>query len=70
MDKQLGYERSAPNITPERESELARFRAYFPWRIVFAADRPDGSDWQCGAVTTRRLPNKLAREGYRVAVIA
>jgi hypothetical protein len=61
---------SGPVITPEREAELQRLKAYFPARIVYAADKPDGSDWQCSAVLTRRIPNKLMRQGYRVAVLS
>ena len=49
-------------------SEAKRLKSYFPYRIVYLARAEDGK-FECGAVTSMRVPNKLARAGYVVSVL-
>lgn len=51
--------------TAEQQAELARLKAWFPFRIVYGAISPDGV-WESAAVTTMRQPNALARKGWQV----
>lgn len=44
--------------------EMARLKAYFPYRIVYCAVR--GNERTCSAVATMRIPNRLARDGWQV----
>ncbi len=53
-------------VTEPRQAELARLKGYFPYRIVYGALHPSTGEWRSGAVTTRREPNRLAREGWKV----
>ena len=46
------------------ERELKRLRQYFPFRIIWCAHR--NGEWQTGAASTLRQPNKLQREGWQV----
>lgn len=47
-------------------AELARLKAWYPYRIVYGALHPETGEWRCGAVTTMHAPNKLARAGWSV----
>lgn len=58
---------NATELTPEQTAEMQRIKSYFPYRIVYGAVK-DG-EWQCGAVTTKREPNRLAREGWTVFLL-
>lgn len=55
-------------LTPAQEGELRTLQATFPYRIIYYAIAPDG-EWFASAVTSRRIPNKLAREGHRVFIV-
>lgn len=57
------------NLTHEQQSEMQRLKSYFPFRIVYGAVNPQTSEWRCAAVTTMRQPNRLARDGWNVAVL-
>jgi hypothetical protein len=57
-----------PTLSKEQEAELQRLKGYFPFRIIYGAFSPAG-EWECGAATTRRTPNALARKGYTVFIL-
>jgi len=44
--------------------EMARLKAYFPYRIVWGAIRTDGA-YEVGANVTKRQVNDLIRKGYQ-----
>lgn len=48
------------------EVEMKRLKGYFPYRIVYGALDPETNEYETGAVTTMREPNKLLRKGYEV----
>lgn len=50
----------------EHLAQLNALREHFPFRMVYLAVHPTTADVLRSAVTTRRIPNQLAREGYRV----
>ena len=52
--------------TAEQLAEMARVKGYFPFRIVYLATKGDKA--VVSAVTSMRIPNKLAREGWDVSV--
>jgi len=54
------------NLTTKQETEMRRMRQWFPYRIVYAAINLQTEEFVCSAVTTMRIPNKLAREGWQV----
>ena len=54
----------AAAMNPEQLAELKRLKAYFPYRIIYGAIK--GEEFQASAVTSKRIPNQLAREGWAV----
>lgn len=58
------------DLTPEQHAELSRLKSHFPFRIVYGAINPATNEWQCGAVTTKRAPNDLARKGWQVWLLS
>lgn len=55
-------------LSEDQLAELTRLKAYFPYRIVYGAIS-GGNEWICGAVTTKREPNRLARTGWHVVIL-
>jgi len=53
-------------LTDIQVKELTRLKQYFPYRIVYGALDPNTNAFQSGAVTTKRIPNALARKGWTV----
>lgn len=49
-------------------AEVSRLKAYFPYRIAYGAIAPNG-EFESGAVTTKRIPNRLARDGWTVWIV-
>ena len=56
-------------LTMERKAELARLKAYFPYRIIYATTDKKTGEFTAGAVINMRIPNKLAREGHEVVIV-
>jgi len=54
-----------PEPTKEQMDELAFVKRWRPFDIVYGALSPSG-EWRCGAVSTMRVPNALARIGWKV----
>lgn len=48
------------------QKEMARLRAYFPYRIVWGALNPQTNEYVTGATAARHQPNNLARKGQEV----
>lgn len=58
---------AASLFTAEQTAELIRLKAYFPFRIVWGAIK--GAEFQCAASFTKREANRLARDGWTVAIL-
>jgi hypothetical protein len=56
-------------LTSEQQQEIARLQSYFPYRIVYGMIDKDSGKFESHAVTSMRIPNKLAREGHKVFVM-
>jgi hypothetical protein len=56
-------------LTESQNNELKRLQLSFPFRIVYGAFNPSTSEWFASAVQSMRIPNKLAREGWRVVIM-
>lgn len=54
------------NITQEQKRELARLKAYFPYRIVFGVLDKDTGAFEAWAKPTMHAANRLARQGHQV----
>ncbi len=52
-------------LTEQQKKEIARIKAYYPFRICFGSLSPSG-EFETWALTNRRRINKLVRSGYRV----
>ena len=50
-------------------SELARLKAYFPFRIVFGVIRTDTGEFEAHTCRTMARAKRLVREGHRVYVL-
>lgn len=50
----------------EQLAEMQRMKAAFPFRIAYGALDPATGEFVASAVPTKRIPNKLAREGWTV----
>lgn len=53
-------------LTEAQTRELTSLASWFPFRIIYGAINRETGEWQCGAVTNMRVPNKLARTGWHV----
>lgn len=56
-------------LTNEQTLELARLKAYFPYRIVFCVIDKDTGKFESYAKTTMHTANKAARNGHIVMVM-
>lgn len=57
---------NTPQLSEAQIQELQNLKNSFPFRIIYGAFNPVTKEWIAGAVTTMRIPNKLAREGWQV----
>ena len=55
-------------LTEAQQSELARLKAYMPFRIVWGAVNPDTKEFVCAASFTKRQANDYARKGWQVFI--
>jgi hypothetical protein len=55
-------------MSDQQTKELQNLKAHFPFRIVYGALR--NGEWQAGAVTSKRIPNQLARKGWQVWLLS
>ena len=55
------------NFTPEQIKEMQMLQSYFPYRIIYAAF-DQNNKFSCGAVFDKRIPNKLAKKGFKVFI--
>lgn len=53
-------------LTQAQTAELQRLKSFYPFRIIYGARHPRTGEWVASAVSTMRIPNKLAREGWEV----
>ena len=58
------HQNAAPSDAQRAEIAVAKSR--FPFRIAYGAFNPTTGEFIASAVTTLRIPNKLAREGWLV----
>ena len=57
-------------LTESELAEMRRVKSYFPYRITYGAIRvTDKREFVASAVTTKRIPNKLLREGWTVYLL-
>lgn len=50
------------------KTEMERLKQYFPYRIIYGIiDKTTGA-YSAHAVTSMRIPNKLAKEGHQVFI--
>lgn len=55
-------------MNDKQHAELARLKAYFPYRIVFGVIDKNTGEFFSYCKTTMHAANKLAREGHTVWV--
>lgn len=55
-------------LTPAQEAQARNMMAFYPYRIIYVATK-HGEDDVVSAVTSMRIPNKLARDGWTVAIV-
>ena len=55
-------------LTPTQEAAVRRWMADCPWHIIFVATK-SGEEDIVSAVTSRHIPNRLAREGWTVRLV-
>lgn len=53
-------------LTAVQVQEMQNLKLSFPFRIIYGAFNPATKEWFASAVSTMRIPNKLAREGWQV----
>ena len=56
-------------LTETRKAELARLKAYFPYRIIYATIDKETGAFSASAALNMRMPNKLVREGHEVVIV-
>lgn len=57
-------------MTEEQVAQLHHMKACFPFRMAYGALNMETGEFVASAVPTKRIPNKLAREGWKVWVLA
>jgi len=55
-------------LTTEQSTQLANLKRYYPYRIVWGAISPDGTDFYTGADYDKRKCNAKARKGWTVYI--
>ena len=55
-------------MNEQQTKELQNLKAHFPFRIVYGALK-DG-EFVASAVTSKRIPNQLARQGWQVWLLS
>ena len=55
--------------TPEQTAQIIRMRDAFPFRIAYGALNEATGEFVASAVGSKRIPNKLAREGWKVWIV-
>ena len=55
-------------IPASKARDLQRLIAYYPYRVHWVALK--GDECEVGATADRRIPNKLAREGWAVHIVS
>jgi hypothetical protein len=53
-------------LNDHQANEMARMKAYFPYRIVFGVIDKDTGEFFVYAKPTRHTMNKMVREGHQV----
>ena len=56
------------SVTQAQYEELARMKAYYPFRIVFGVIDKDTQEFEVWCKTTMHVPNKKVREGHTVVI--
>lgn len=56
-------------LTDAQTQQLRNLKASFPFRIIYGALNPVTKEYVASAVTSMRIPNKLAREGWEVFTV-
>lgn len=66
-DPQAPHDSIATCIMPAAQRELlAMTQRAYPYRLAWAAFNPTTNEWHISATPTMRIPNRLARDGWRV----
>ncbi len=55
-------------MTEQQTKEMTNLKAHFPYRIVYGAIK--GEEFMASAVTSKRIPNQLVREGWQVWLLS
>ncbi len=53
-------------MTEETRNSIKQLQGSCPYRIIYVMQDKDTGEQSVGAVTTMRIPNRLAREGHQV----
>lgn len=56
-------------LTKTEDNQVRYLMGFYPYRIIYVARKP-GEVSTVSAVETMRIPNKLARDGYEVLIVA
>ncbi len=55
-------------LTVSQLAELQRLKSHYPYRIIYGMIDRETQRFEAYAVTSMRIPNKLAREGHAVVI--
>ena len=55
-------------LTESQLVELQNLKSHYPYRIIYGMVDRDTHKFEAYAVTSMRIPNKLAREGHAVVI--
>ena len=56
-------------LTTKQQNELARLKAYFPFRVVFGVLDKDTGEFSAYAKTTMHTANRMVRLGHTVLLL-
>lgn len=56
-------------MTEAQKNQVLKMKASFPFRIAYGALNEKTGEFIASAVTSKRIPNKLVREGWKVWMV-
>ena len=57
-------------LTQETERTVRMLQRFKPFMLIYVCQDKDTGEQFASAVPTKRIPNKLAREGHQVAMVS
>jgi len=60
---------STHELNAEQLNEMGFLKSHYPYRIIYGVVDQNTGKFTASAVTTKAIPNKLARQGHTVFVL-